>query len=175
MWANYNYLGPKISTKRKQQFAPSYKGGGRFPAVFPVSWFMNCFVNSSADPAIPALFASKRFPHLSEPAPETFGLDFSTISTITILIVHHLQAPEVCPSHPSIPSLVSNSPLAWSSVTALRPWFTITGYIQFRPIPTHLSPPETMQNNELETEGKINAKYLTPLHIKGPLCDMDCV
>ena len=40
---------------------------------------------------------------------------------------------------------------------------------------SHLSPPETMQNNELETEGNINAKYLTPLHIKGPLCDMDYV
>ena len=68
----WHHLGPKIS-KRKQA-TTSYKGGGRFPAVFPVSWFMNCFVNSSADPAIPALFASKRFPHLSEPAPETFGL-----------------------------------------------------------------------------------------------------
>ena len=105
---HWHHLGPKIA-KRKQA-TTSYKGGGRFPAVFPVSWFMNCFVNSSADPAIPALFASKRFPHLSEPAPETFGLDFSTISTITILIVHHLQAPEVFPSHPSSPSLVSNSP-----------------------------------------------------------------
>ena len=57
----------------------------------------------------------------------------------------------------------------------LRPWFMIIGYILFRPIQSHLSPPETMQNNELETEGNINAKYLTPLHIKGPLCDMDYV
>ena len=79
------HLGTKISTKRKQQFTPSYKGGGRFPAVFPVSWFMNCFVNSSADPAIPALFASKRFPHLSDPGPETFGLNIDNFCCLGLI------------------------------------------------------------------------------------------
>ena len=48
----------------------SYSGGGRFPAVLPVSWLINCLVNSSALPAIPALLASNRFPHLSAPGPE---------------------------------------------------------------------------------------------------------
>ena len=53
----------------------SYRGGGRFPAVFPVSWLINCLVNSSALPAVPALFLSNRFPHFSDPGPEEKNLN----------------------------------------------------------------------------------------------------